>query len=173
VSLRKLTVTTGDRKADVSILSTASAVVDGAEVSFLLSRNGTVRHVTAFGKTYRIYIIPRDSGVVSVWINNLYFDLKIEDALSLIAGMGASGEGGIAGHTTVRAPMPGLITRLPVSPGDRVEKGEAIATLEAMKMENEIRATGSGVVGRITVAVGSTVEKGQILMTLEKTGDNQ
>ena len=68
--------------------------------------------------------------------------------------------------------MPGLITRLPVKVGDTVKEGDSIATLEAMKMENDIRAGFSGLVRQVDVAVGSTVEKGQILVTLEQSMDN-
>ena len=56
--------------------------------------------------------------------------------------------------------MPGLIVRVNVSVGDRVEAGQGIVVMEAMKMENELRATAAGTVKSIEVAAGTAVEKG-------------
>ncbi len=66
----------------------------------------------------------------------------------------------------VRAPMPGLVLRIPVSVGDPVAVGQGVLVLEAMKMENEIKATAPGVVTAIPVQAGQAVEKGQVLLQL-------
>jgi biotin carboxyl carrier protein len=57
----------------------------------------------------------------------------------------------------VKAPIPGMITRVLVAAGDRVEADQPLLVLEAMKMENEIRAPRSGVVGQINVVAGQGV----------------
>ena len=44
----------------------------------------------------------------------------------------------------VKAPMPGLVLRIPVSVGQAVAAGQGVLVLEAMKMENEIKAAGAG-----------------------------
>ncbi|MEE8573603.1 MAG: biotin/lipoyl-containing protein, partial [Gemmatimonadota bacterium] len=64
----------------------------------------------------------------------------------------------------VKAPMPGLVLRLEVEVGQRVEAGAGVVVLEAMKMENEIKSTGSGVVKTIHVSVGEAVDKGAPLV---------
>ena len=64
----------------------------------------------------------------------------------------------------LRAPMPGLVVRLLVEPGQRVTAGQGVLVLEAMKMENELKAGGDGVVDRIEVGPGQAVEKGAILV---------
>ena len=66
----------------------------------------------------------------------------------------------------VRAPMPGLISRLEVAVGDEVVVGNGLLVLEAMKMENEIRATMKGKVVKIFVDKGKIVEKGESLVTI-------
>ena len=66
----------------------------------------------------------------------------------------------------VRAPMPGLVLKLEVEPGDVVHEGTGLVVLEAMKMENEIFATGEAVVEEIHVEAGVAVSKGQLLVTL-------
>jgi pyruvate carboxylase subunit B len=65
-----------------------------------------------------------------------------------------------AAGETIRAPMPGLVLRIEVEPGDEVAAGDGVVVLEAMKMENEIRATSAGVVREVLVTPGSPVEKG-------------
>jgi pyruvate carboxylase subunit B len=86
---------------------------------------------------------------------------------------GSHGRGGVvarplapAGETTVLAPMPGLVVRIEVAEGQRVEVGAGLVVVEAMKMENELRARRPGVVKRVYVRAGEAVEKGAPLVTL-------
>jgi pyruvate carboxylase subunit B len=71
-----------------------------------------------------------------------------------------------AGAGEVKAPMPGLVLRVLVEPGQAVEAGAGLAVLEAMKMENQIKAPAAGVVQAVRVTPGTAVEKGQILVVL-------
>ncbi len=66
----------------------------------------------------------------------------------------------------VQAPMPGLVVRVEVTVGQRVEAGAGLVVVEAMKMENELRAARAGVVETVHVAAGQAVEKGAALVTL-------
>jgi pyruvate carboxylase subunit B len=68
----------------------------------------------------------------------------------------------------LKAPMPGLVARVQVQPGDRVEAGAPLVVLEAMKMENELKAAASAVVKTVRVAPGEAVEKGQVLVEFEE-----
>ncbi len=72
-----------------------------------------------------------------------------------------------AGSAPLRAPMPGLIVRVHVKPGDAVQPGQGLVVMEAMKMENELRATAAGTVKAVTVAPGIAVEKGALLLEFE------
>ena len=65
------------------------------------------------------------------------------------------------------APMPGKVTRLLVAPGDRVTKGQALAVLEAMKMESRFEAPRDGLVTAVHVREGDQVEEGAVLLDLE------
>ena len=66
--------------------------------------------------------------------------------------------------TQLKAPMPGLVVRVLVAPGQAVTPGQGLIVLEAMKMENELRATAAGVVGAVKATPGVAVEKGQVLV---------
>jgi biotin carboxyl carrier protein len=74
--------------------------------------------------------------------------------------------GGAAGHDTLEAQMPGLVRRVLVSAGDRVERGQPLLLLEAMKMEMRVTAPHAGRVEQVAVAEGQAVERGQLLVDL-------
>jgi biotin carboxyl carrier protein len=65
----------------------------------------------------------------------------------------------------IKAPMPGLVLRIPINEGDSVSKGEGLLVLEAMKMENIIKSPGDVVVSKILVKPGQAVEKNQLLVS--------
>jgi len=67
----------------------------------------------------------------------------------------------------VTVPMQGVIIRYLVAKGDKVSKGDAVAVLEAMKMENDVYANKDGVVAEIYAEVGATISPGDILMSID------
>ena len=71
----------------------------------------------------------------------------------------AAGEG-------VKSPMAGNILKINVSNGQKVNEGDVLLILEAMKMENEVVATKAGTVAQIVVAKGAVVETGAPLVVI-------
>lgn len=69
------------------------------------------------------------------------------------------------------APMSGAIVALHVSTGTHVQAGDAVITLEAMKMEHTLRATVAGQVHDFHVAVGDSVSEGTLLVEFEESSD--
>lgn len=69
---------------------------------------------------------------------------------------------------SVTAPMPGAIISVDVEPGTRVQRGQVLLTLEAMKMYNAIRAPRDGVVAEILVQGGQQVAYGDVLIRFEE-----
>ncbi len=67
----------------------------------------------------------------------------------------------------VHAPMPGLVVAVQVEAGQEVKRGQGIAIVEAMKMENELRAADSGVVKEVLVKEGQRVDQNQLLVVIE------
>lgn len=72
----------------------------------------------------------------------------------------------LASGEVVKAPMPGNILKINVAPGQKVEEGDVLIVLEAMKMENEIVATKSGTVAQVAVSKGAVVETGAPLIVI-------
>ena len=65
------------------------------------------------------------------------------------------------------APMPGLVVKVLVEPGERVEAGVGLVVVEAMKMENELKSEGPGVVETVKVEPGQAVNRDDVLVTFE------
>jgi propionyl-CoA carboxylase alpha chain len=64
-------------------------------------------------------------------------------------------------------PMPGLVVKLDVAPGDTVEEGQALCTVEAMKMENILRAERKSVVKKINAGAGASLAVDDVIMEFE------
>ena len=64
-------------------------------------------------------------------------------------------------------PMPGLVTKIMVEVGDEVQEGQALATVEAMKMENILKAERKGVVRAVKAAAGSSLKVDEVIMEFE------
>jgi len=97
-----------------------------------------------------------------VTVDNETFLVEVEE----IIDEGIASESNIAKATrsnrTVR--IPGVVSDLRVSKGDKVEAGSVLLLLEAMKMENEIYTPSEGVVKEIFVEVGQQVSRGERLV---------
>ncbi len=85
------------------------------------------------------------------------------------AGPGATGVGGGSGEG-VSAPLAGTVVRVQVKPGQEVDEGDVLVSLEAMKMETEITAAVRGTVSEVLVSVGDAVAGGQLLVRIEPAG---
>ena len=119
-------------------VAAAASCVDGPE---------QIEWVVIDGRPYEI-VVDRDLR----WMRSRHglHQLDIRDLESGIARP-RSGDG------RIKAPIPGLITRVMAAVGDQVEVGQPLLTLEAMKMQNEIRAPRGGIVSRLDVAPGDVV----------------
>lgn len=67
----------------------------------------------------------------------------------------------------VKAPMPGMVLKVLVQPGQKIAKGDGLLILEAMKMENVLKASADAIVKSINVQERTAVEKGTVLIELE------
>lgn len=72
----------------------------------------------------------------------------------------------LAAGEVVKSPMPGNILKINVTVGQKVNEGETLLVLEAMKMENEIAAPKAGTVAQIIVSKGAVVETGTPLVVI-------
>jgi len=69
-------------------------------------------------------------------------------------------------RTAITTLIPGLILEVLVKPGQRIERGQGVVVLEAMKMANEVQTQWAGTVQSVAVEVGQNVPKGALLVKL-------
>jgi geranyl-CoA carboxylase alpha subunit len=134
--------------------------------SFDVLNNGTVYKVAykndiimIDGNEYPVFFSEVKNN--TLFINISEFSFKAERVTSSLISHEIEDQG------NVLAPMHGVIKEIFVSNGDKVEKGQIIFILEAMKMQHEVSATGTGVVSEVNVNEGDQVEAEQQLLNIE------
>ncbi|MFI4890272.1 MAG: pyruvate carboxylase [Steroidobacterales bacterium] len=153
-----------DRAAfgDVSMLPTSVfffGMQSGQEINIDLERGKTliVRYVTTSD--------VHDDGTRTVFfeLNGQPRPLRIVDR-SQVAKRPAHPKAEAGNAAQVGAPMPGTVATVPVHAGQRVERGEALITLEAMKMEATVRADRDGTIREVLVKAGMQVDTKDLLV---------
>ena len=91
--------------------------------------------------------------------------VRVESERMRAADSAKKGSGAAAGGV-VKSPMPGRVVKVLVAKGDKVQAGQGLLVLEAMKMENEVKAKAAGTVTEVHVTTGSAVEGNAKLVTL-------
>lgn len=134
---------------------------------------GTTYHVTAEfigqeeillninGRVYNT-IVHSHSLSHSVFVNGRLFRVEKRSALKILRE-----EKGRPKRRDVKITMPGRVVRVMSNPGNRVEEGQPVLVLEAMKMQNEIKSPQAGELVRVNFRTGDYVEAGSILFTVE------
>ena len=162
-------VEVGGRRLTVEVTG-ASVKVDGRLVSARLDAPGgsPVRSLVLDERAQAFVATAADGrGEWRIVIGADRLDVvALDERARAIRAMGAA-QGKAAHAGAVTAPMPGLVVRVLVSEGERVEAGTGLIVIEAMKMENEIKAPAAGVVRRVLAGPGASVEKGAVLIEME------
>ena len=126
-----------------------------------------VRQVSIGNAVHRVIARRGASrGEYSILLNGHRLAVEALDARTRAIRDLSAAAAGPAGPTPLIAPMPGMIVRVSVAPGDTVVAGQGLIVMEAMKMENELRALGPGTVTAVRVITGTAVQKGAILVEL-------
>ncbi len=106
---------------------------------------------------------------IEVVVDGWRFELEVETVRRAEIRQRATRGGGAAvgsGPIEIRAMIPGRVVSVAVAVGDRVEAGQTILVIEAMKMQNDLRAPHAGTIERLTVGAGETITLGQVLGVL-------
>src|SRR5215471_8818836 len=113
------------------------------------------------GRCYEIYVTPASGGQLQLQTGGFEFAAEVADPRSWRGRRHGSAEA--EGRQNIAAPMPGKVVRLLVKAGERVEAGQGLLVVEAMKMQNEIRSPKNGTLERVLVAEGQAVNAGEVL----------
>jgi propionyl-CoA carboxylase alpha chain len=119
------------------------AVLDGSPLTFQIDREGTGFRLTHGGAATSIHVLrPRAAALLA--------HMPIKQAADL--------------SRFLLSPMPGLLVGLAVAEGQEIKTGEALATVEAMKMENVLRAERDGKVAKIRAKIGDSLAVDEIIL---------
>lgn len=124
--------------------------IDGHTISILLD-----------GQSYTLQITQLPQGALTVQTALQEFTAEVADPRAW-----RSRHQGLLqaeGRQQVVAPMPGKVVRVLVNAGERVQAGQGLIVVEAMKMQNEIRSPKTGTVERLSAKEGQPVNAGEIL----------
>ncbi|MFC2131310.1 acetyl-CoA carboxylase biotin carboxyl carrier protein subunit [Bacteroidota bacterium] len=108
-------------------------------------------------------------GKSQVTLDGLIFDIDITDETKKLLNqyIKQTGAGDAAGAGVIKAPMPGLIVKILVEKGQKINKGDKVIIIEAMKMENVLQSTISGVIKSVKVHEGQAVDKDAVMVEIE------
>ena len=121
----------------------AEVGIDGSSRAIQLQRQAETVQLSEAGHGLAVLVLPRRAG-------------PLQALMPAAVEIGGAGE--------VKAPMPGLLRRLLVTEGQRVEAGAEVAVIEAMKMENLLRAEHGGVVTAILAGEGENLRVDQPIL---------
>jgi len=121
------------------------------------------------GKSYTAVIehTDRKTKEVAIRVNGQLYKIAIKEPIDLLLSNMGLDLKAMQKAEPVRAPMPGMVLKILVTPGQQINKGDGLVILEAMKMENILKATGPATVKAIKVNERTAVEKGTVLIELE------
>lgn len=157
----------GEHEFEVRI-EQGKVYIDDEEVDVDLVQSGAQELYSLLfnGRSYEL-LIESERFNYGVTLRGEHFDIQVEDERTRRLNAGRKAPSLPDGELPVKAPIPGLVVQVLVSPGDAVEDGQPLLLLEAMKMENEIRAPRAGVIKKIEVEAGQRVEQNAVLIILE------
>ncbi len=136
---RDLVVQSGWRVGDALFTGT----INGTAVAVGVAKKGSFLHLTLRGATHKCRVLtPRAAELSKFMIAKVPPDMS----------------------KYLLCPMPGLIVSIAVNEGDKVEAGQPLATVEAMKMENILRAEKSGVVSKLLAKPGDSLAVDAVIM---------
>jgi biotin carboxyl carrier protein len=140
--------------------------VDGSEFLVDGKKTGLTNYsLIVDNRSFEIEVdVKEDEYRVLVDGRNYHIDLVDERRVRL-GGLQSDIE--LQGRQNVSVPMPGKIIAVLVAEGDKVEKGQGLVIVEAMKMENEVRCPINGEVKEVRVKTGDSVEAGAVLAVVE------
>ncbi|HEY2990190.1 MAG TPA: biotin/lipoyl-containing protein [Candidatus Binatia bacterium] len=126
-------------------LTNYSLIVDNRSFEVDVDTSEDEYRVLVDGRSYRIHLL--------------------DERRMRVGGLQAGIE--VQGRQHVSVPMPGKVIAVLVSEGDKVERGQGLVIVEAMKMENEVRCPINGEVKKVRVKTGDALEAGAILVVVE------
>lgn len=156
----------GDQQFIIDINQDNQVMVNGepVQVDMQQTPDTTMHSIIINGKSHDVRMNEGD-GVYLIQLSGEIFEVVVEDERTrrlagLRSGLAATGE------AIIKAPMPGVVVEVLVTPGQAVEEGQVVIILESMKMQNELKAPRAGKVHAVRVSIGEKVDQDTIMVTI-------
>lgn len=148
----------------VAAMDGSALLIDGAEVyAAIESQLGAAQIINIDGKRHQISIVQVGDEIF-VHLDGEQWPVR---AINPIEAAG----GGAASSDVVVAPMPGVVVTLNVKPGDAILAGQALLTIESMKLQTTISAERDATIAEIFYSEADTFDKGSVLVRFESIVD--
>ena len=166
----KYFATVNDQTCEIDIDHQGRITIDGVEIAADMKLVGG-QHLYSLllgGASYEIVLDPENEkrNQYDVMVSGLRYQVKVQDERSRRLALVDRSLRAPDGELLIKAPILGLVVKVPIEPGQQLAEGDALIILEAMKMENELRAPRAGIVHEVRVQPGNQVALGQVLVTL-------
>ena len=123
-------------------------------------------HLLYNQQSYNIEVLKlnAEEKTMTLRVNSKKFTIQLQDKYDQL--LKSLGMDALAAKKVndIKAPMPGMVLKILVKEGDAVKKGDALLTLEAMKMENILKSPTDGVIKKVVAQQGTAVEKNSVLI---------
>lgn len=132
---------------------------------------------TISGNTYEVEILDVEGDMAKIEVNGtpylveIHKEVKAAKTPTLVRPVLREPQKNIdkkegGPKVEIKAPLPGIIMQVMVRPGDKVQKGQKLIMMEAMKMENEIKADNDGEIISVKVSPGQSVLQDEVLIEM-------
>lgn len=151
----------------ITIHHDGSVELDGErfEVDLQHITDGTVYSMLIEGRSHEVYT-TLEEGAWRILLDGERYEVVVEDERTRRLKALQGPDTKLVGDVQIKAPMPGLVVKVPVEAGQVVAANQPLIILEAMKMENELRAPRTGIVKEVRVTPHQPVELHQVLLIL-------
>ncbi|MCX6150235.1 MAG: acetyl-CoA carboxylase biotin carboxyl carrier protein subunit [Ignavibacteriales bacterium] len=166
--MNEFVATVNGNKKYITVIDNQIILFKETEIEYSLSKISEFSYLLKIGN--RVYDLTTNiinNEKIGVLIDGHYFETTIRTSLQEKANELTILTNQKNHHDSIKAPMPGLIIKIKKVVGEKIEIGESVIILEAMKMENDLRAPSSGIIKEIFVKEGNSIEKGSILLSIE------
>ncbi len=140
--------------------------INGKPSDFLINKisNNEFTILNKEGQTKTIFAAKDDKHIYVIADNFQYVFDVLHDDETFFSGDSLSDDK----HENILSPMPGSIVKVVVKVGDKVEEGDAVIIIEAMKMETKLYSSISGIVNKINCSNGEQIDTDMILVEIIK-----
>ena len=164
----KYVATIDGQSYTIEIDNPGQIIIDGEDRAVDLRQVGKLSLYSLLMDNASYEVVVEDEGhnTCRVMIGGELYEVRVEDERTRRLALANRKPNPPSGELAIKAPIPGLVVKIPVEPGEAVRAGQSVVILEAMKMENELRTPRIGTVHEIRVAIGDKVDQGQVLVTI-------